>query len=264
MKNLSLLTLIFALLFGTGAMAQSMPNDWFTDEVNPGADIHLFPETENVYAGDFSCKAVLLQAEVPYLLSYTFDVTAGESYTYSLWYFDNDPLVSIKVYAEFYDADGGDIYGEDPVFGQDGDSWQNISWTGTVPEGAVEGYAWIKFYDDDGFVDNATVYIDEVSFEVGGQNLIANGGFELWDGVGTIEEQASALKVFPNPFNEQLAIAGADFDQVRIQNILGQVVADRKMHAEEKISTANLVAGIYFVTVLKANRVIETLKLFKE
>ncbi|MDA3943668.1 MAG: T9SS type A sorting domain-containing protein [Bacteroidetes bacterium] len=264
MKKLSLLTLIFALFFGTAAMAQSMPNDWFTDEVNPGADVHLFQETENVYDGDYSCKAVLLQPEVPYMLSFTFDVTAGEEYTYSLWYFDNDPLISIKVYAEFYDADGGDIYGEDPVFGQDGDTWQNISWTGTVPEGAVAGYAWIKFYDDEGFVDNGTVYLDNVSFEVGGQNLVANGGFELWDGVGTIEQSASSVKVYPNPFNDQLTISGAEFDQIRIQNLLGQVVIDRALQSGEKVATANLESGIYFVTVLKANRVVETRKLFKE
>jgi hypothetical protein len=263
MKKLSLLVLIAALFVGVGAMAQSMPNDWFTDEVNPGADFHLFQETENVYEGEYSCKAVLLQPEIPYLLSFTFDVTPGSSYTYSLWYYDNDPLISIKVYAEFYDAEGNDIYGEDPVFGEDGDAWQTISWTGVVPEGAVEGYAWIKFYDDEGFVDNATAYIDDVRFEVEGVNLIANGGFELWDGVGTAEQSASSVKVYPNPFNENLFVSGADYDQIKIQNMLGQVVFDNEMQAGKSILTSDLEPGIYFVTVLKEDRILETRKVLK-
>ena len=132
-----------------------------------------------------------------------------------------------------------------------------------MPEGAVEGYAWIKFYDDEGFVDNATAYIDDVRFEVEGVNLIANGGFELWDGVGTVEQSASSVKVYPNPFSENLFVSGADYDQIKIQNMLGQVVFDSEMQAGESILTSDLEPGIYFVTVLKEDRILETRKVLK-
>ncbi len=167
--------------------------------------MHLFQETENVYDGDYSCKVSFVTAPKCLICCRLHLTLQQEKNTLTVCgIFDNDPLISIKVYAEFYDADGGDIYGEDPVFGQDGDtSWQNISWTGTVPKAL-----WLVMHGSNFMMMKALLimepFILTMCFEVGGQNLVAMAALNS----GTVLEQLSNLllsvKVYPNPFNDQL------------------------------------------------------------
>lgn len=262
MKNLSLLSLIFAFALITQVNGQVTLQNWTADEVNPGLDVQLSPEIDNVWEGEFSLKVNLLQAEVPYLLSEPFAVSPGDSYDFSIRYFDNDSRVSIKVYAEFYDADGGDIYGEEPVFGQDGADWQAIDWSATVPDGAVLGYVWVKFYDDEGFDGEGIVYLDDALFIVNSENLVPNFGFEIWDGlsVGELASNAS-MQIFPNPANDFIQISGLNYDQVQIQNLLGQTILSMEQNQNSMIDISNLEDGIYLVSVMNNNQIIETKKL---
>jgi hypothetical protein len=245
-------------------MSQGMPNDWFLDEVNPGLDIALFPESTLVKEGDHSCKMQLLSAEVPYLLSFNYDVTAGSPYTFTLWYLDNDERGSLKFYAEFYDAEGNDIYGEDPVYSEDGPDWQTVTWSSTVPPDAVEGYIWIKFYDDPGFVNEAIAYVDGVSFDVLGTNLVSNGGFEDWDAVVIDEEPASSsMTVYPNPFSDQVKIEGVEYNRVTVTNLVGQVVYSNNEFEDGGIDLSNLVEGAYFISVFNNENLVQTRKIVK-
>lgn len=263
MKNLSLLSLLFAFALAFNVNGQVTLQNWITDEVNPGMDIQLQPEIDMVYEGEFSLKVTLLQAEVPYLFSQVYDVNAGNSYNFSIRYMDNDPTVSIKVYAEFYDADGEDVFGEDPVFGEDGSDWQVIEWSGVVPAGAVTGYVWVKFYDDDGFDGTGTVYLDDALFIVDEQNLVPNYGFELWDGLGVGEIQSDGnMQVFPNPASDLIQISGIDFDRIQIQNLLGQIVYSFDANSTEAINIESLEEGIYLVSVLNDTQILETKKLY--
>jgi len=262
MKNLSLLSLLFVFALAINVNGQVTLENWMTDEVNPGMDMQLQPEIDIVYEGEFSLKVTLLQAEVPYLLSEIYAVNAGDSYNFSIRYMDSDPTLSIKVYAEFYDADGEDIYGEDPVFGVDGADWQVIEWNGVVPDGAVSGYVWVKFYDDDGFDGTGTVYLDDAQFVVAGTNIVPNGGFEIWDGLGIGEIQAEgSMQIFPNPANDFIQISGLNYDQVQIQNLLGQTVLNMEQHPNSIFDISNLEDGIYLVSVMNNNQIIETKKL---
>jgi hypothetical protein len=264
MKKKNLLLLIVAFVFSISAFSQGMPNDWFLDEVNPGLDIALYPETTMVKDGDHSCKMMLLSNEVPYLLSFNYAVTAGSPYTFTLWYLDNDERGSLKVYAEFYDAEGNDIYGEDPVFSEDGPDWQSITWSSTVPPDAVEGYVWVKFYDDPGFTNEAIAYIDGVSFDVLGTNLVSNGSFEEWDAVNIVEQhRASSMVVYPNPFTNQVQISGVEYDQVVVTNLIGQVVFSSQMTDNNIILLNWLTEGVYFLSVYFENELVETTKLLK-
>jgi len=265
MKNLSLLSLLMFVLFSFQLNAQVTLQQWTTDEVNPGLDFSLQPEIDMVWEGEFSLKVTLLQAEVPYLFSALYDVNAGDSYNFSIRYMDNDPTVSIKVYAEFYDADGEDIFGEEPVFGEDGSDWQVIEWTGVVPDGAVSGYVWVKFYDDDGFDGTGTVYLDDALFVVDEQNLVPNFGFEAWDGLGVGEIQSvGSMQIYPNPASDFIQISGLDFDRVQIQNLLGQTVYSFDANSIENINIESLEEGIYLVSVLNNNQIVETKKLLKK
>jgi hypothetical protein len=241
-----------------------MPNDWFLDELNPGMDIALYQESTIVKEGDHSCKMELLSIEVPYLISFNYPVTAGSPYTFTLWYYDNDERGSLKVYAEFYDSEGNDIFGEDPVFSEDGPDWQTITWTSTVPPDAVEGYVWIKFYDDPGFVDQAIAYVDGVDFNVLGTNLVSNGSFEEWDAVGIDEGNATAeFAVYPNPFTDHVSISGVDYEQVRVTNLIGQLVYESNVNEKDVIELGNLTDGVYFISVYNNNELVGTRKLVK-
>jgi hypothetical protein len=269
MKKEKLLSFLFLFALVIGGFSQEMPNDWFTDEVNPGQDLHLFQDTEMVYEGDLSCKMVLLNgvaADVPYLFSFNYNVTAGSEYTFTLWYMDNDNRGELKVYADFYDSEGEDVYGEDPQFSEDGENWQSITWTSVVPENAVEGYVWIKFYPiEENFDTEAVIYVDAAEFNVGGFNLVSNGSFESWDGVGFEENPGSAaVLAYPNPFSEQVQLSGVEYDRIRVTNLVGQVVFDKELSNTHPIDLGFLNNGTYFLSAYVGKQRIQTVKLMKQ
>ncbi|MCF8364234.1 MAG: T9SS type A sorting domain-containing protein [Bacteroidales bacterium] len=161
-------------------VSAQVPTNWFIDTPSPG-DISLAPNTEFFTEGVQSCRLTLYTANVPYFISDNFAVNMGADYTFSLDVLDNDSRGRLKIYADFYDVDGNDIYGEAPIYTEDNPDWQTITWSAVVPDGAVFGYVWIKFYDTDGFIDEAIAYVDNASFvESGGTNVVVNGGYESW------------------------------------------------------------------------------------
>ncbi|MGC9343973.1 MAG: choice-of-anchor J domain-containing protein, partial [Bacteroidales bacterium] len=94
---------------------------------------------------------------------------------------DNTDQASFKIYCDFYDASGEDVFGEAPVWSSDNANWQTITWSATVPAGAVKGYVLLKVYDDPGFTPPVDLYLDNASFTMdGGDNVIPNGNFESW------------------------------------------------------------------------------------
>lgn len=157
-------------------------NNWNPDEPSgSGVDMTLTQESATVNEGTYALKVDLLTDQTPYLYSEVFSVTENDAYTFSIDVLDNTSMASLKIYFEFYDNTGGDIFGEDPQWTVDNADWQTISWSGTVPAGAVEGYVWIKVYSDEGFTAPATLYLDNASYTVGGgANQVPNGGFEEW------------------------------------------------------------------------------------
>jgi hypothetical protein len=261
------LLLSLLILTGTALFAQ-IPEFWFLDEVNPGQDISLYPDGANVHDGTFSCKMTLEQPEVPYLISDNFEVNAGDSYTFSIFCFDNDDRGTLRVYADFYDAEGNDIFGEDPIETIDEEDWQEITWSSVVPDGAVHGYILIKFYDDDPYVDEAIAWVDQVTFIVNSENLVLNGSFESWPSVGIGEmAEENVLSVYPNPTSDHLSVTGlSEMDRVVLQNVLGQTVLHAETNAQDqiKLNLNGLDKGMYFVTGYSGNRVVTTHKFIIE
>ncbi len=155
--------------------------DFILDEpTGAGLDLALVSPASGATQGELSAKYLLHTGAVPYVYSAEFDVTESDNYTFSIDILDND-LAELKVYCEFKDDAGDDIYGEAPQYSVNDADWQTISWTGTVPANAVTGYVWIKAYDEDGFTDPAVFYLDNASYVVGaGDNAVPNGGFESW------------------------------------------------------------------------------------
>lgn len=259
--------LLFVVFVTAGSISLAqIPEYWFLDEVNPGQDISLYADGANVQDGSFSCMMTLEQPEVPYLISDNFEVTAGEEYTFSIHYYDNDNRGTLKFYSDFYDAQGEDIYGLDPVESMDNDSWQEVTWSGTVPDGAVHGYILIKFYDEEGYVDEAIGWVDNVSFMVNGENKVLNGSFESWPGVGIQATETISLEVAPNPVTNRVEISNiGQADRLEIRNMLGQLVIFAEVDHRESIllDLSGLEEGLYMATTIYNNQVANTVKVIK-
>lgn len=194
-----LIATLFFLAFNANAQT---PEYWNLDLLNPG-DGELAPNTENFTEGTTSCEVTIYTDGVPYLDSDEFAVTPGDDYVFSLDVYDDDPGMYFKLYADFRDADGNEIWGEDPVEVPDAPNWQTIQWTGAVPDGAVVGYIRIKSYDDEGFTGEASGLVDNCHFEVDGTNLVQNFSFEDWGGTDMIKaysfSETSVHVVFDGP-----------------------------------------------------------------
>ena len=188
MKNL---LLPFMLIFSLGLFAQA-PEGWYIDELND-ADCDVALDADKKSQGELGLNVYVNNDEVPYLVSDNFAVNEGDSYDFSVDIYNNDDRDSIRVYCDFYDDGGDDIYGEDPVSITDMEEWQTVSWSATVPAGAVEGYILIKFYGDEGLSETIHAWVDNAHFDVDGNNLVTNPGFEFW-GEGGSPENVANLK----------------------------------------------------------------------
>jgi len=256
--------IIIFILISPLAIPQ-VPLNWSLDEINPGEDFTLSPDESFFSEGMKSCRLQLNSGAVPYLVSDVYYVTPGAEYEFSFNVFDSDTAGQVKVYADFYDTYGFDIFGQSPVFSSDSSAWQTISWEGMVPSQAVVGFVLIKFYNQPdlyNFTKTADVWIDNIRFrEVGGNNLVANGGFEEWIvGIDETDLQAMLISVFPNPAADFVTIkVQAEADIIFIIDITGREVLKFDAGGQELIQADvnHLQKGIYIVrAVLHDNSLI--------
>lgn len=251
--------IIFLILwiFNTSIFSQ-IPLNWTIDEINSGEDVSLFPDELNYTEGAKSCHLQLRSGAVPYLISDIFYITPGVDYEFSIDVFDNDTAGQVKVYADFYDTYGFNIFGEPPVFSIDSGQWQTISWQGAVPEQAVVGYILVKFYcqpDLYSFTKTSNILIDNVLFrESGGDNLVMNGGYEEWV-VGIDEDAAEEdkLTIYPNPARDFVnVIVPEGFEGICISDPAGRVLMKQNVDSRSsyQLDVSCLSEGTYIISVL--------------
>jgi hypothetical protein len=76
-------------------------------------------------------------------------------------------------------------------------------------------------------------------------------------------ELANTFKVYPNPFNDQITIDNFDkLTRVVISNVAGQKVIDIE-YPNREIRTANLVSGIYVISLYTENGIAKTERMIK-
>ena len=79
----------------------------------------------------------------------------------------------------------------------------------------------------------------------------------------TKPELANAFKVYPNPFNDKISIDNSEkLTRVVVSNIAGQKVIDIENPTRE-IRTANLVSGIYVISLYTENGIAKTERMIK-
>lgn len=269
MKFLATFTLF--LLIG-GAASPQVPLNWSRNEINPGEDFTLSQDESYFTEGLKSCHLQLNSSAVPYLVSDVYYVTPGSAYEFSFDVFDNDTAGQVKVYADFYDTYGFDIFGQPPVFSSDSSAWQTISWQGVIPSQAVVGFILIKFHNQPdlyNFTITANIWIDNILFrQDGGDNLLSNGGFEEWVvGINEIVNYGKSISVYPNPANDFVNIdLPANAKVIIISDLTGREVLKQKTDGSEQpqVDVSQLHEGMYIVTVILGDDSILTGKLLKK
>ncbi len=169
MKKFTLL-LAFSMLFSLGMMAQNLIEnagfeDWTGDVLDSwvvdGDAITVTQNTTEVHEGSSSCHVLFTSDANQNLKSNTFAVAAGEPIAVSVYVFDNDAAGRARLSILF---EGGDnYYGNE--YSEDMDSWQLLSYTGLVPDGATQATFQVRFYDVAANWDgNCEIIVDESSF----------------------------------------------------------------------------------------------------
>jgi hypothetical protein len=246
-----------------------VPLNWTRDEINPGEDFTLMPDESIVTEGMKSCHLQLNSGSVPYLKSDVFFITPGAEYEFSFDVLDNDTSGQVKLYADFYDVYGFDVFGQEPVFSVDSAEWQMVSWTGTVPMQAAVGYVLIKFYNQPdlySFTKTAHIWLDNIQFrQEGGDNLVSNGGFEEWIvGLDEMPGGEGMISVFPNPARDfvNIRIAGR-YDFISLNDVGGREVLKINSDGQEIIQADinHLQKGLYFVRCFLSGKSISANKL---
>ena len=109
-----------------------------------------------------------------------FDVTAGAAFTLSMDVLDNEDG-KLRVYLYFRDMCGEEIWSKS-IKTADSTDWNTITFSDTIPAGAVAADIKVKVYDD----NENPFYMDNVLFtENGGGNMFPNSYFEYWEDVTT-------------------------------------------------------------------------------
>jgi len=250
-------TLTALLLTGAGIFAQ-IPLNWTIDEINPNEDVTLYPDESFFSDGLRSCHLQLNSGAVPYLISEVYYFTPGADYEFSFDVFDNDTAGQVKVYADFYDIYGIDVFGQPPVFSTDSSGWQSIGWESLVPDRAVAGYVLIKFYNQPdlyNFTKTAHAWIDNIQFrQTGSQNLVANGSFEEWVvGVDESRNENGPFAIYPNPASDFVNFdLPGDAEVIVITDMMGKEVIKTQISDSEQlqIDIRHLEHGIYLVAAI--------------
>jgi hypothetical protein len=257
MKNI----LAIAVIFLSFPVLSQVPLNWTRDEVNPGEDFTLTPDGSVFSEGLKSCHMQLNSGSIPYLESDVFYISPGAPYVFSFDVFDNDTAGQVKVYADFYDVYGFNVFGEAPFLSADSSEWQSVSWTGTVPAQAAVGYVLIKFYNQPNpysFTKTAHIWLDNFQYrQDGGDNLIVNGGFEDWlVGVDEPGREEGFLAVYPNPASNIMNIRNpGETDFITVNDIAGREVLRIYSEGQDIIRAdiSHLPTGFYIVTAIQKN-----------
>ncbi len=234
-----------------------VPFNWELDELDPGYDISLQPDENNYSEGLRSCRLKLMSSLVPYLISDVFYVTPGSDYEFSIDVLDQDTAGMLRIYADFYDAYGFDLFGKAPMNSTDSANWQNISWTGTVPPQAVVGYILVKYFcqpNPDDFIRESMAWIDNARFsESGGENLVVNGGFESWTtSIQDFRSNPMVLTIFPNPADSYTYIYhSSTSSKIAFFDVFGRKILIFENPSDEQtfVPLSGLAEGIYFIKV---------------
>ena len=128
-----------------------------------------------------------------------------------------------------------------------------------VPDGTP---AWLSIY----YNANGNVGTSEYRYYILDDSDTKLDSFDVrYASTVSIEEETVEVSLYPNPANEivNIALNGNDNNMnVDIYNVLGEAVLTQTLsNGVNTINTSNLVGGVYFYSIRRGDKVIETKKL---
>jgi len=116
------------------------------------------------------------------------------------------------------------------------DQWETLTFDFSANIG--ETLTRVVFFPD--FVDrdaDVTAYVDNIQM--------------IESPVGVEKEQATGLRVYPNPASTQLTIEYAGMQQILVRDVLGKLVQRVELQGQDQFNlpVEHLTGGVYFVTV---------------
>ncbi len=133
------------------------PDDWTT----VGGSITLVQNTANAHGGSSSCEVTFTSTSNQDLISNEFAVIAGRTINVSVWINDNDAAGRARLSILYTGA--SNYYGDYSV---DSPDWQELTYSDVVPDGATAAQFQVRFYDVSPWDGDATLLVDDASFEM--------------------------------------------------------------------------------------------------
>ncbi|MXN92146.1 T9SS type A sorting domain-containing protein [Flavobacterium sp. Sd200] len=176
-------------------------------------------------------------------------VIAGNSYTISYWYLDNDPAAKTRIWSAWMQAgtpftqlsdDEGTLrYADNDLsFSTDNPQWINKTLTLTAPANATHFRFQVRTNREAVGADGGYIYYDDFSFV---DNTAA----------GVKQNEIAGLTVSPNPLTGNVLTVKSNSNAakgVAIFDITGKQVLNTTT-ANNTVNTNNLTAGVYIVKV---------------
>ena len=227
-----------------GTWTGNAPEGWtvIEDNVEIAEPTMVFNESTEFHAGANSAKLVTTKTTK---LVQLVNVTAGNSYTVSMWYnlkSGEEDGSNLRIWSTWKDDAGiliadndaelhGDGLGSDYFTTANNDTWYQYTVTLTAPAAATEFQFEIRtysnvtaFWDDLSFIDNAPTSVSNVS--------------------------KTSFSLYPNPVKNVLFVDAEDATKITVLNTIGQqVISADAVSSQTRIDTAKLQSGLYFVSV---------------
>jgi hypothetical protein len=164
--------------------APELPDYWQGD-----TGIKTFKEMTTVHGGYYACKVAVNSASqhtCDLLDTMAVPVTPGEDYLFSFWVYPS-AHVKARAVVNFYDKNDS-LMQQWGGYSSGSGAWEQVSKTGTVPNGAVKAIVRVRFYGQTGFVPGEVQYVDDFTFEspTGTSLTVENGDMEKWPGMTTV------------------------------------------------------------------------------
>jgi hypothetical protein len=121
-------------------------------------------ESVTVHGGTYSAKHESATSTKYFGHEYTTGITAGNDFTLSYYYLDNDDHARTRLWAKWKDAGGATVGATiESAYSTDDPSWIQYSNTITAPDGATQFYLEVRVYNQDGSY-GGYVYYDDFTF----------------------------------------------------------------------------------------------------
>jgi hypothetical protein len=174
--------LLFLVLAAFSFSLSAQPLNWKEDSPAEWVPIVMKPDFVKFSEGNKSIKITFTETGTPYFVSDEFNVTASAAYNFSIDILDNDPGAELNLRVRFLDATGAGTNQTSSSYTVDDADFKTYTFTGTAPANAVKAYVIVRLYDvTTAWTGSGTFNLDKASFTQGGDNLLLNPGFELWN-----------------------------------------------------------------------------------